>query len=151
MTQPKRAQWRRLEKISDAAKNLGECSAPAGDLVVAGKDLRVRDDFAVERGEERADIAGAIGADVRSEFFAERIGEPADEGDIAEYISAAEIRAVRLEWIETVRRKDDDAAAASHNAMGFANCLRIVGNVLDDFVEQNSVESGVGEWQRFRD
>ncbi len=111
----------------------------------------MRDDFAVEVGKERADAARAIGADVRGESAAEGIGKPADEWDVAEYISAAEIRAVRLEWIETVWRKDDHAAAGFYDAVRFANRLRIVGDVLDDFMEKDRVESVVGKGERFRD
>ncbi len=150
MTQTKRAQGRRFEEIGDAAKDLGEQGTAPGDLVVAGVDLRVREDFAVEVGEERAEVTGAIGADVRGESVAEGVGEPADEGDVAEDVTAAKIGAVRFERIEPVRRKDDDAAAAFHDAMRFANCLRIVRDVFDDFVEQDSVEGVIGEGEKFR-
>ncbi len=142
---PKRAQGHRFEEIGDAAKKLGEQGTAPSDFVVAGIDLGVREDLAVEVGKERANVAGAVGADVRGESVTEEIGKPADEGDVAEDVTAAKIRAVRFERIEAVWRKDDDAAAAFHDAMRFTNCCHVIGDMLDDFVEQDGVEGVVRE------
>ena len=72
---------------------------------------------------------------MRRELVAQKIGQPADQRNVAEDVPLAEIRAVRLEWIQAIRREDDDVSAALADAMRFADRLRVVGDVFDDFVQ----------------
>ena len=135
MTQPEYAQRCVLQEVCRAPKNAREPRASARDFVVPRINLRVRDQRAVESSEQRAKIARGVRADVRREFGTQKIRQPADEGNVAENVPLAEIRAVRLERVQTIRREDDDASAALADAVRFANRLAIIRDVFDYFVQ----------------
>jgi hypothetical protein len=130
MTQPEYAQRCVLQAVCHAPKNAREQRAPPRDFVVPRINLRVRDQRAVESSEQRAKIARGVRADVRRELGTQKIGQPADEGNVAEDVPLAEIRAVRLEWIQTIRREDNNGTTALTDAMRFANRLRVVRDVF---------------------
>lgn len=148
MRQSERVQRRVFKKIGDAAQHAREQRAPSRDLIIAGIDLRMCHDFAIEACEQGAQVAPAIRADVWGEFAAEGIGKIANAGDVAKDVMLAKIRAVRFKGVQTIRSENNHAAAAFCDAVRLADRLAIIVNMLDDFVQQHGVECVFGEWQR---
>jgi len=85
---------------------------------------------------------------VRRKAVADRIRKPVDERDVAEHVALAEVRTVRLEGVQPVRRKDHDRAARLRDANGLRDRLAVVVDVLDHLVREDHVEVIVGKGER---
>ncbi len=99
-----------------AAQQPPDGGMAAADVVEARVDDAVVDEAHRLAGEEAAEAAPRVGAHVRCEAVAQRVGQPVDERDVAEDVALAEVGAVRLEGIQAVGREDHDGAAGLRHA-----------------------------------
>ena len=81
--------------------------ATLDDVVIAGKDLGVRDHAHRQSLEQRPQLLPRVRADVRRELVPQRIRQPVDQRDIPKVIHASPVDSVRLKQPQPVRDKDD--------------------------------------------
>lgn len=140
MRQPKHRQRCRFERIGERTQESAEPRPPRHQLVIARIDLRVRDDGARQAIDQFADAAARVGAHVRREALAQRIGQIWNDWDIAEVIVAAPEKSMRLERPQPVRRKDDHPPAGPRHAQRLRDGGAIVLHVLDHLVQEGHVK-----------
>jgi hypothetical protein len=134
-----------FEEVGESAQGPAQRRGAGDDVVVAGKDLRVVDDADREAGEEAAQPADGVGADVGSQPVAQRRRQPVDQRHVAKVIAPAPEYTVRLEGIAPVGDEDDDAPARPGHAHHLGHAGPVVGDVLQHLVGEDDVEGSVGE------
>jgi hypothetical protein len=134
-----------LGQIDEAVDDSPQSRSAGGNVVEAGVNVGTDDEVDIEAGEEALDAAAGVNPDVVAETIADEIGQVVDQRQEAEYKTVAEKKAVGLERVKTVRRIDDDASTGAGAAIGFQDGLAIVGDVLDDLVQEDDVEGVLNE------
>ena len=117
------------------------------DIVEAGIDAAVVHQAHRLAHEQSLDAAHGVGAHVGNEAVTQRVGQPVDEGDIAEHVAAPDVGAVGLEGVETVGREGHDGAARPGDPHHLGSRGPVVIDVLDDLVGEDQVEVVVGVGQ----
>ena len=121
------------------------------DVVEARVDDAVVDEAHRLTHEEPLDAAHGVGAHVRREAVAQRVGQPVDEGDVAEDVATTEVGAVRLEGVQAVGCEGHDGAARPGHAHHLGGRGAVVIDVLDDLVAEDEVEVVIGVGQVLAD
>ncbi len=148
MTQPEGLQRCVFQRIENAAQERAQAGPPRHHVVEAGIDDAVMHDARLGRIEQAAQPAGGVGAHVRRQAVAQRVGQIIDERGVAEMVAAAPVMAVRLEGIEAVRAEDHDPTAGPDHPQHLPRRGPVVGHMLDHLVGEEHIEAGVGERQR---
>ena len=110
------------------------------DVVEARVDDAVVDEAHRLAREEPADAPLRVGAHVRRETVAQRIGQPVDQRDVAEDVAPPDVGAVRLEGVQAVGREGHDDAPGPRHAHHLGHGAPVVVDVLDDLVGEDEVE-----------
>ena len=111
MRQTEPAQRRLLQGIGTAAQPFTQYRPAIDDIVVARvNDVMVHDTHG-QTLEQRLQTGLGVRAHMRRQPITQRIGQPVDEGRVAEMVLPAPVVAVGFEGVETVGAEDDGAAA----------------------------------------
>ncbi len=133
-------QWRVLHDVQGSSQEGAQASVACADVVETRVDGAMVDQPHGLPREKSLDALHGIGADMRREPVAQRIGQPVDQGDVAEDVALPEVGAVCLEGVQPIWREGHDVAAGlghSHHLRGGGAVVR---DVLDHFIGEDQVE-----------
>ena len=139
-----------LRHVHQAMHDLSERGTTLGHVVEAGVDMCAHDEIDIQAVEEPANVSLPVNAHVVAKAIPNKVRHVVDEREEPKNKPVSQVKAMCFEWIQPIRRVNNDASTWARASHCLPDRFPIIGDVLDDFVEENDVEAFILKGQAFR-